>query len=600
MDSIKGLIKRLSEMRFSFLKLELLIVVYFSFTFSYLKRSLIEETLSDSEQKASESMLLSEFGHLELLYDVSECDWMVLLLQPAKLIKLLLRYHHVENLAVAVLHTIVTMYLWTKILFHVVYTKKDEELAEHFANHYYPRFLESHPQPYRYNGIFLSICTVMIILRLVTFRDLLRRSILNQNGYRHVHLSQLNIPVLKSLHLPLKDWLRFWPIAIKHRKICRRNDETNDGNSATERLAHLYHNQHILDKLRSSRKRDLYCLENIVDFSQCYRHFDIKLDRKHVSREYWCTPNGQYRLDLWELCWFLMFLNLATAILVSFVSFVLVSATFHELSLLTPDPRRAKIIDCLYEVPNMLKNWNRFIRILDIYLMSFTQVPVQSELIIAFLNICTISSRARKVDESLKECYEFCEQRAQQYENSNGTNPPEDISSYASQSSDEEDEEQIITCGRNSPANGNVSSHIRFRRVSKCMPAFALSSNLNSGLSYDSSKLKYDNISRDERKLLYKNIEINLRLSQLIRGEFISERESFTSYLNVLFVGSGFCVAFTVALCYSDNSAPLLTFAPIASIVYSLSPVVFILPACIVIERRVSCQNEPLQIIINF
>lgn len=578
MESIKSLWRRICVCQVNLLRFNLLLITYFSLTFSPLKKDLIDLT---SER---DGRYKPRFTYQRSTTNAdNEETWILLLMKPSKLIKLVVKYHQGGDLIVFLVNSTATIYLWTKILFHILYTKKNEEVASYYADHYYPRLLESHPQPHRYYGIFLSLCTLSSVLRLITIYELFSRAVLNCNGYKQIYLSQLDIPMLQSLKIPMRDWFRLTKVAWKHKRICEIDVDITDEDRQTERSAHLSISGDTLKHLHAMRRLEFYYRRNIIDFSPCYNKFQFNLKNSSNSLNDWRVPKGNYRIDLWELSWFLVSLLAITIGYVVFVGLMLTWASLHELSQLTPNPNEATLLDCIYEFPNLIINIKRFIRISDIHLMSFIQIPMKSELMIAYLNLATIISRARKVDESLVECLKFCQRRCREHEIRSGKYLDIDTDRVLNLNSSESlDDDRTPTMMNSSPSE----TLTKIDNPSKSLDM----AYYYSLICDDTREHKYSNLSEQERNLLHKNIEINLKLSRLVRNEFMTERKSFTAYLNVLFVGSGFCAAFTVALYYSGNITSLLTFAPMSIILYTLSPVVVILGVCILVERRVSIQ----------
>lgn len=457
--------------------------------------------------------------------------WCSYLLRPKELIHLMKRYHVAGDMCIISIfsHLLITIYLWIKAVFHAIYTKTDKETAEFFASHYFPRLFESYPKQYELYGTIGAQCSYILILRLYVITRLIKRSIINRNGYREVEMSQLNGVFIESLRWPLKDWFRICLLGFRHynrcklephaldNKVTRKRGVCSIDTGSKEKEAHLYSKSWDWNRIIGSAQTCFLCEANPIDFSPCYRYNGLKLDNGHRTRLHY--PDDNCRLDIWELSWLVILTLYAVPVILSYLTIAGFMSLMAELAVLSPNKFRSTILECLQQIPNLFTNANHLMRLIDSYLFFwmlshhiFEQAPIH-------VDICALLSRIRKLSERFQA-----------------------------------DLLMDVSITTRIQASGDITN---------------------------------DRGSRAERKFLNESLKTSIFLAKTVNDEFKMLKKSTTNFLNLLTLGGGLCLAATGSIIFVAESR-MTQFVVLICFTYSVLSIVLSAILCMAVEIRVS------------
>lgn len=468
--------------------------------------------------------------------------WFDYLLRPAELAQLIKRYHVVgDKVVISIfIHLLIAIYLWIKAMFHFLYTKTDEETAIYFASHYFPRLSESYPNQYELYGLISAQCSYILTLRLYIIMRLIKRSVINKNGYKEIEMSQLNGVFAESFRWPLKDWFRLCVLGRRHLNACNRksdvsidymnkvlndiechkcrNGSCNGERKNGEKQAHLYSKTWDWNKLLGSTRSGFLSKINPIDFSECYRYHDLRLNNGLHPAYYY--PEDNCRIDMWELSWLAIMLIAGTPLSLYLMFNSLVSNLMAELAALSPNGFQSTTMECLQQFPELLTNANHLIRLMDSYFFvwmlhhhSFEQAQIH-------VDICALLSRIRKLNERLQA----------------------DLDAL--------------------------------QNISAAKPCQAEDGGTNDGCSAI-------------KEALNARLEMNMFLAKIVNDEFMSLQKSTTTFLDLLTIGQGFCVAAALSVMFATESRLVYAVA-FTCFMYAIVSMVLSAFLCMAVEIRVS------------
>lgn len=492
--------------------------------------------MSDGVSPVLQNIVLSN-GGLSLGYDKDESLHLAkYLTKPSELIHLVKRYHLVGNKCIISIFVQVSaaLYLCTKMVFHSIYTRDDPELGNYYASHYFPRLFESYPDPYELYGVLGAQCFQVLIIRLYLVGRLLRKSILNQNGYREIEMSQLNGMFVDSLKWPLIDWFRLSFMGLRHRSVCDRSDRLPNRGLPTHRMrkqekqAHLHSRYWDPSVLIGSIQTRFFVYANPIDFTKCYQYYGLELDGGREPDYFY--PQANCRLDVWEFSLVVLLTIVGVPIIIVFLIMILVFNFMTELAVLSPNKFESSMMERLLYVPDLLFDFNHLVRLTDIYLFHAMLLPHIIEEAVIYLDIFALLSRIRKVHERLEEDLDMCI------------------------------ELRTLIGTENPLANSDTK---------------VLTLALN------------------------KSLEQNLILAKTVNDEFIMIQHSTTTYLDLILLGGGFCIATTSSVLFITKSR-LIQFTLVICTLSASLPMILTSLLCMAVEIRVSTEKNAFSLAILF
>lgn len=381
-------------------------------------------------------------GRNETLHHELEENWSKYLLDPKKLVDYIKQYHCVGNLFfIMTAGQFATIcYLHIKSTFHLFVTGTDQDLANYYADRYFPRIYHSYADSHNLDSFIASICTYILFFRLLRLYSLIKNSIINRNGYETMNIAQLNFTNVSSFELPLFESMRFLRFIYGHKKACMNDEKV--------RKMHLTLEDNLEETMNKKHLAELIYFHNPIDFTCCFNTFENDFSDVYKANPYWAkdwfvaTPCP--RIDPTEFSLLVMIASiaipLATLVLIIFVSYI----TFFELCTIAKDNNQD---NCLAQLPLLLFDPYRFVRLFDIFASVLIQLPQQIEAAFFYWDCSVMIARARKVNEALQVDLDFC---------SNGAKLVGDDSNPA--------EHQRVTPKEKKELNNSIWLHIRLTR----------------------------------------------------------------------------------------------------------------------------------------
>lgn len=422
--------------------------------------------------------------------------WYLYILKPVELIKLIKRYHVVGNKGVISIffQLAVVVYIWIKAVFHPIYTKRDPQAAEYYVSHYFPSLLESYPNQYELYGLISAQSSYALILRLYVIVRLVKRSVMNRNGYREIEMSQMNGVFVESFVWPLKDWIRVCFSGCKHYLFCTRHPLRRSCNRCIIAARNACRDQSHLEETREDHLHsrcwdwnslpetsgpEFLCCINPIDFARCYRRYGLEMDNRRRAVLHY--PKDNCRIDISELSWLVILTFAAMPIVLFNTVIVAFMNILIESAMLGPMGGESATIGYLRRIPKLFMDAGRVLRLIDSYLFYLVPILHVAEQAVVHLDIGALLSRIRKLNDRLEADLE------------------------------------VLICN-------SLAERGRTHRPNK------------------------NRIGSARRKALNQSIEISMFLAKTISDEFASLKRSTTTFLNLLLLGGGICLASTGSL----------------------------------------------------
>lgn len=329
-----------------------------------------------------------------------EEDWFNYLLRPSKLLKFIKQYHCVGNMffILLVIQFITIFYLLFKALFHKHVTGTDQRLAQYYADRYFPRAHHSYPRAHDLDSFLIRIYTYVLVFRLFRLYVLVKNSVINRNGYVVINTSQLNFSSASAIEIPVHKWNRFIDIVLHHHKAYDNDSET--------RKKHLRFEKNIAELMDKKDEFEFMYLYNPISFDDCYKaYFDITRQYKSSWAKGWYVSMPIGRIDPSEFGLLITIATVGCLLAMIIVAILVVLATFHELCTLA---KEAEQYSCVAQVPALLLDISRLVRLFDIVSGVMVQLPQQVEAAMLYFDCCSLISRARKVTAALQEDLDIC------------------------------------------------------------------------------------------------------------------------------------------------------------------------------------------------
>lgn len=283
-----------------------------------------------------------------------------------------------------------------------------------------------------------------------------------------------------------------------------------------------------------------------MDFSKCYQFFELELDNNH--RKGWHYPRDNCRMDLWEFSWVvataLLCIPLALLTLISAVCIGLII----ELSAMSPKRFDSTLGDCFKQVPNFITNSKHLLRLMDTLIFISILFPHQVEAAVAYLNVTALLSRIRKLNERLQEDLDTC--------------------LYLNRSTE------------SNAARAAASKDPDSKSSAEFVPKITIDSIAKQGTS----------ISNAQKNALNRRLETNMLLAKTVNDEFKMLKKSTTTYLDLLLIAGGFCLAIQGSVLFSSESKVVQVVVAYC-IFAAIFPLVMCSIFCMAVEIRVSMSS---------
>lgn len=453
---------------------------------------------------------------------------------PIWVIQLIKRYHMVGNTTI-ILHLLFSLMLIHLLIKSIIfiYAGDDKLVLEYFESIYYPHTGGLSRNPTDFNTFNLGFILLFLCFRFRNVCKLIKRAIINANGYKELHVPQLNLAYMTTFNFTLKQWLNLWKHTSNHTKAIKNDDEMYEN--------HLEFNREIHTQLSKCYNKHLVYYYNLVDFEECYADLEFIKSQERQTNGYrnWHTAYPIDRMSLVDLriiASLLIFSSYSSNVGL-FICFV--AYGYRDLSSSYPRDYMPTISDLIRNIPKHGTSLIHILRGFEVYFLFICQLPQIYESIIVAFDVHLTTSRADKMVEIFSAHLKYCQKR---------TN-------------------KSVKISKNLPHNyGNDS---------------------NGSLHQDSQKEFREHILRD------------IGLARLIYLEFLNLKKNHTTFLNMLVLGSGFCMSYTVSLAiiYID-AVELVLFA--LTFVSCLLPMIINLIVCARVEKTVSRERfSNLYILLN-
>lgn len=496
----------------------------------------------------------------------NECvrvDWS-LLLKPRELFRAVKKYHGVGNLfAVSViLHSSILFYLLAKCCFHAVYTKQNKQYAIYIeANNYFPRIFESYPESHLLYNLTIALSLYCSFLKVINLYRLIRNSILNKDGYRQISVTQVDAGSLTMPNCSFSQWLALIRDGLRHGRECQVDFDTL--------ASHLHLSKHRLEPTTTSSKLDLRCLSsraskmrrlydvNLIDFKKCYEkheHLFKPEDRANYLSNWHCSE-PIHRLDFyhWAIISLIFFSSVS---LVFFFSIgIIISIYYMELSAAIQENEGRQAVIGLLEafrfVPTYLSQPWRLIRLMDIFLVIYAEIPAIIDAQAYDWSAQIVASRAGKLGSILTEMRKFCL-----------------------------DYETI----RYGLANPDLALPLAYLKI-RCLSRYSL--------LFQEDKQTSMNQLLDEghfksliRPKLNEAIKESMHLAGHLHAEFLDLKRVYSTYLTAMITYAALGTAFCISLLLEARSLPIC-FLLIAMGTCAAVPAIYNLIYSVLVERGV-------------
>lgn len=447
---------------------------------------------------------------------------------PILTFRLIKRYHMIGNVTIIfhIMFSLALIHICTKATFFL-YIGDDRETLNYFKSIYYPHLAQRSRKPSSFDSSFLTFGFLFLGCRIRNFCRLVRQAIINANSYKELHVPQLNLAYMTTFNLTLTQWLDIWKYTSEHNKSIKSSEEKYKNHIGFSAKA----NENLF---RCFDKYYAYYY-NFIDFEECYsglKFMKSTQDRRIEAYKLWHLAYPANRISIADLRYIsitlfylslLSYFGLATVCFIDL--YIDISGYFpHDYS----PPLNVWIVTTLKHFSSL----THVIRASEISFLFFCQLPQVFETIKVGFDIYLTTSRTRKLVEAFR-------------------------------------------------------LHLKYCRMMERESMFEL------GTTTNDWKIPYDpRIERtysriESKRSLNEHILRDINLSRLQYLEFLNIREYHSSFLNILVLGSGICIPFTIITAFKDIDNRELIITSI-SLFACLAPLIINLLFCAGIEKTVS------------
>lgn len=527
----------------------------------------------------------SKFKHPAISVDAKNVNWFWIVKNPREMSGLIKRYHMVGNgfILFFFVHLIALAHLTLKSIYHGYFSSQTKESLLFYDSIYYPNLGAIYPIPSLINNLILIVSSLNLAIRIRSAYRLIRSSIINAHIYKEISITQINVVSLSLFSsFSISDWFRFFKQSIKHKKEVKNNLKIK-----------RKHYQHLNSPAMNEEAMYKYSLPdklhyvNMLSWCECFDNqaylAKIKQPQRY-SRWFIPTPNLRFSPIVLQLCFIITIVGYSTLFSALFAA--LADLVYMELSVVFNKSNREQSDTWYGEVFELIRHSLlhfakpiNMLRLLELTTVVLFQVPFQFDSCTMIIDGIIIVSRINRIIDkyqlnlnahrayiisfynnysrfkyvNLKASTDLIFARETMHATKN---------SYTSQSSDNG---QSLQC----PSSGDINKSAKARRSLRFVKFCKDSEN-------EEFKINFN------RQVCY-----NTKLVHLIYMEFLSLKKHSTSYLNILFIGSGFCIAYTMSIFFAITTTAEMLIVLIA-LLSCLWPTASNLVFCANVEQKVS------------
>ena len=532
--------------------LTLLIVRMFCFTVSPIDKDRFKESYEAEMRQKDQELELDIPTQLETRQRKFKVDWKRCL-KWRELRKAIKSYHMVgdEFFICLALQFLSLLYLGSKILVYSIYVRSDEELATYLDRSlYFPRLFATHKGAEVFSNYSLSLLTYCFSIRILALFRLIRNSLINFEGHhRDWTISQVNVSYAVIHNWKLKDWIPLLSICLRHFRQCKTNKRVGE--------LHRRLGAKLIGDLDKFSDKYLCYRCNVIDFSECYKEVKFLSTEAQVDKSFnrWYLAQPLHRVDPFEFGLMSVSWILALIVISSSLILVLLILTLEELSLtVVPEHSQKSLLEILSYLPQFLSEPRFLIRLLDIFLFILVQLPNQFDSGTFYWDAGITISRARKVNNRLCLDMEMCLRKAA--------------------TSGERLERQGVS---NQNRIGGAIIVLNDRLVNECQKS-----------KRSPLDCRQNTSAGDDEEDLEASILKNIQLTRLIQREFYDIKRVHSAYLNIMMIGGGLCLAFSLSTLQRSMAPISLQCCFVITAIGASAPLLFVSIFSIFVDRQVS------------
>lgn len=448
--------------------------------------------------------------------------WWSKLAHPIELAGLIKRYHLVSSwfFLIFFAHFSILLHFTLKSFIHSFYTRRDQEKIKYFNTIYYPHLAGALPEPYLFNNLFFAMSIYYLSMRLLSAYHLIRNSVINSNGYKEIHISQINFVLCCLCELNLEEWIKLFWHTWNHDKEVKSDRKLWE--------AHLGFEENVQKQLDKLCRRDLMFHLNMVDFEECYKDLPGLWDIKRRKKRYqsWHCPPPWMRVSTYILK--LGIIVTATGIVGASIAYLMMlfGMLYLELRNAFPADQETKVGEVMSVWRSHLAQPLHSLRLFEMFLLSILQLPQQYDCVLSVLDNSILTARTNKIHQVMLHDLELCNNWQLFKGGECGT---------CFRVVDYPRSWSIDLVG-----NNLVRKQIRER------------SNLESLCSYKKHNIK------NEIEQLNLKIRSHIRLVSLLYSEFMNIRRSHSGFFNLVIIGNGIVMTYIMSLFFTVHGAAQL------------------------------------------
>lgn len=463
--------------------------------------------------------------------------WWWQFLHPIDLLINIEHYHLVDWRFIIIfsVHLMILLHLTIKNAIHSIYTGNDKELNDYFDSIYYPRVSNVLLEPHLFNNLTFVICAYCLCVRLLCALRLIRRSSINANKYTEISVTQLNFSMLTLANFTMAEWQRFWNHCSEHEKSIKTNK--------LARKAHLRFNETLQKRLNDHKQTqfDLIFHSNMFDYDECFEGIRdlIKLERRKVCYRSWYIAPPYMRVNL-RLAKLGVILMIWGHSLLFFGSLLAIWGMFYlELRTSTNYQTASTVFEKVYAWAVHMSCPLHLLRVVEMNLLIILQTPHHFDAFMLVYDFAILITKANKVIGAVEEDLKLNSFHREQL------------------SSDNDDYLQ-----------SNYLLNVGFNE----------SSNRPTTRKLGNTQLNTIRFKVNER------LRRHIHLISLLYSEFLDLRRVHTIFINIIIVGNGIALSYTLSLFMAIKELSGLAVLT-ATLVSCLVPVIFSLVSCAAVEQ---------------
>lgn len=454
--------------------------------------------------------------------------WWLRLARPIEVLGLIKRYHLVGRWFFLAFfgHLLMLIHFSIKSAIHTFYTGTNQDRMQYFNTIYYPQIGGALPDSHLFNNLFLAMSLCSLSLRLLSAYKLVRGSIVNENSYKEVSITQVNFAALAVCELSIREWIELFRKSFKH----DREVETNPAIKA----AHLKVDPMLQERLNKLCRKDALLHINVIDYNECFEQIDYRSTR--TDRQSWHYASPVHKIGL------AMTRNAIILSLVGYTCFIVASGTsifgwiYMELKRSYPVGGSVSGAEVIIALIKHFSHPLYLIGIVEISLLVVSVLPQQVDCTFVVVDQVILISRVHKLTRILEMDLALVQ------------NILLKSSSYTSNELPAEQK----------PLSASLS--LQGRKFSK-----------NYHLSY---KLRNLNVQ----------VQDHIRLASVLHSEFLDVKKSHSTRLNMIIIGNGFSLTYSLSLFFVVDGLSQRVIVALGSL-SSLIMVVNLLIFCASTER---------------